>query len=312
MLVSLLVYLAVTVLQISIERFRLFIFMRTKFIKIFAVTAIAGAISSCASTKLATTAVAYQSVRTEQYKEEVPNDAHILVAYGISADGELMVTIKNLTDEVMIIDQTKTFFVNTDGMSVSYYDPTVITTSVTDMSSSTTGASVNLGAIGGALGIGGTLGGLLGGINVGGSETGGTSFTTTTMKADLPQYSLGPKGMGTLSKHFSVTGIGRSSLSYARIQSVVYTRSNADKKFSVCVTYSVDGGKTFDKIVTPLYLNAQVVCPVGKHGKVNDALRNVLTQKPDALNESWWLLYSVNNVSLENDHIMRGALIDFK
>lgn len=286
--------------------------MRTKIFKIFAVTVIAWGISSCASTKLTTTAVAYQSVRTEQYKENVPDDAQILVAYGISVDGELIVTIKNLTDEVMIIDQTKTFFVNTDGMSFSYYDPTVVTTSVTDLSSTTTGASVNLGAIGGAIGIGGTLGRILGGINVGGSETEGSSFTTTTMKADLPQYSLGPKGMGTLSKYFSITGIGRSSLSYARSQSVTYSRSNADKKFSVCITYSVDGGKTFVKIVTPLYLNAQVVCPVGSHGKVNDALRNVLTQKPDALNESWWLLYSVNNVNLGNDHIMHGALIDFK
>ena len=283
-----------------------------KALKLLLGLAVTGTLCSCGSEKLVTSAVAYQSVRTEQYKVDVPQNAQILVAYSISADGDLFVTVKNMTDEIMIIDQTKSFLVNSDGNSISYYDPTVRTTSTTDLSSASKGASVNLGAIGGALGISGPLGGILNGINVGGSESSGVSTTTTTMIADQPQYSIGPKGMATLSKQYKIKGIGRESLKYASSGSQSFSVSVAPLKFSVCISYSVDGGNSFDKIVTSFYQNSQVVCPVGKPGKVNDAVRNVLMQKQDALNESWWLLYSVNNVNLGNDHIMRGALIDFK
>ena len=267
---------------------------------------------SCGSERLVTYAVAYQSVRTEQFKEEVPNDANILVAYGISADGDLIVTIKNLSDEILIIDQTKTFFVNSDGASISYYDPTIRSTSQTSLASETGGASVNLGAVGGALGIGGNLGTLLSGINVGGSETTGSSTTVTTIIADQPRYSIAPKGMGKLSKNFNISGIGRTSLKNVRDANFSYTKNSSSCKFSVCISYSIDGGQTFDKIVTPFYLSSQIAKPVISNGKVNEVLRSVLEQKQDALYEPWWILYSVNNVDLENDYITRGALLDFK
>lgn len=129
-----------------------------------------GLVSSC-GTKLVTTAVAYQSVRTTfTQPSEIPQEAKIAVCYDIDEDGKLNAVVFNRTSEIMIIDQTKSFFVNSDGQSTSYFDPTVRTTSQTDMSSATKGASVNLGAVGNALGIGGPLGSLLGGINVGGSS----------------------------------------------------------------------------------------------------------------------------------------------
>ena len=267
---------------------------------------------SCESTKLVTRAVSYQSVRTEFHKTEVPDDATILVAYTITTEGKLVVTIKNMTSEVMIIDQTKTFFVNADGQSISYYDPTVRTTSTTSFSSGTAGASVNLGAVAGLFGVGGNVGNMLNGINVGGAETDGTSTTQTTLIADQPQYSLGPKGTGTLSKFFQMNGIGRSSAGNLTEGHHTYTLANSPLKYSVCITYSVDGGQSFDKIVTPLYVNAALSYPVVEHGRVNDALRNVLTNKQDALTEPLWLLYAVNNVSLDKDCLHSGSLIDFK
>lgn len=134
-------------------------------------------LASCSS-KLTTNHVAYQSVRTKHAQPTVsspiPDEAKIEVAYTISENGALTAIVYNRTSEIMVIDQTKSFFVNSDGKSTSYYDPTIRTTSITDMSSTSNGASVNLGSIAGALGVGGILGQVANGINVGGSNTAGS------------------------------------------------------------------------------------------------------------------------------------------
>ena len=101
------------------------------------------------------------------------NIAKIAIAYNISKDGELTAIVYNRTSEIMTIDQTKSFFVNSDGKSISYYDPTVRTTSTTNIDSHTKGATINLGSVAGALGIGGPIGQIAGGINLGGSGTSG-------------------------------------------------------------------------------------------------------------------------------------------
>ena len=267
---------------------------------------------SCSSSKLMTASVAYQSVRTTQFKPEIPDDAKIAVGYSITGDGSIIAVVRNLTDDIMIIDQTKSFFVDTDGRSISYYDPTVRTTSNTNLSSSTEGTSVNLGAVAGALGIGGVLGGILGGINVGESNTVGTSTTQTTYFADQPQISLAPKSHGAMSKNFSITGVGTGSLSGSTESYASYTADNSIRKFSICISFSLDGGQTFEKMITPFYVNAIMICPVQKHGKVNDALRKVLTNKPDAINEQWWLLYANTNLHLGYDFIVRGFFTDYQ
>lgn len=267
--------------------------------------------TSCSSTsKLVTSAVAYQSVRSVEYKDAVPDDAKIAVGYSITPTGELIVVVENKTDEIMIIDQTKSFFVNTDGRSVSYYDPTVRTTTNTTINSDTRGASVNLGAIAGAAGIGGGLGKALGGINVGGANTNTTSSTNTTYIADLPQISIAPHSMETMSKNFEITGIGKQTLGGDR--QFFYTKDDARLKFSVCISYSVDGGNNYDKIVTPFYCNSLVSCDVKSHGQVNEALRTILRNKPDALREQWWVLWTIANMSSSNDNIWNGSFIDWK
>ena len=173
------------------------------------------ALASCGSQKLTTSSVGYQSIRTKHAQpttsSPIPEEAKIAVAYTISEEGELTAIVYNRTSEIMTIDQTMSFFVNSDGMSTSYYDPTVRTTSVTDMSSTTKGASVNLGAIAGALGVGGTIGQLASGVNVGGSGTNGSATTNTTYIADQPRVSLAPHSNGAMSKTFSIKGIGSNS-----------------------------------------------------------------------------------------------------
>ena len=271
---------------------------------------------SCGSTQLSTSSVGYQSVRTTHAQPSptspIPEDAKIAVAYTIGGDGALTAVVYNRTSEIMTIDQTKSFFVNSDGKSVSYYDPTVRTTSVTDMSSVTKGGSVNLGAIAGVLGIGGTIGQIANGINLGGSGTNGTAETSTTYVADLPQVSLAPHSNGAMSKTFHIAGIGASALSGSGVNQPSLTKEQSYCRFSVCISYSIDGGQTFDKIVTDFYANSKVVVPVTQKGRVNDALRQVYQSKQDAINEYWWLLNFNYNISAGYNKRVQGILYDYK
>lgn len=286
--------------------------MKNKLIYIFTCMAL----TSCGSVPLATSSVGYQSVRTSHAQptqtSPIPDDAKIAVAYTIGGDGELTAVVYNRTSEIMTIDQTKSFFVNSDGKSVSYYDPTVRTTSVTDMSSVTKGGSVNLGSIAGALGIGGTIGQIANGINLGGSGTSGIAETSTTYVADLPQVSLAPHGNGAMSKTFYITGIGASSLKGSAVNQPSLTKEQSYCRFSVCISYSIDGGQTFEKLVTDFYANSKVVVPVTQRGRVNEALRQVYQSKQDAINEYWWLLNFNYNISVGYDKRVQGVLYDYK
>ena len=279
--------------------------------KIFIATLSVVCLISCGSSKLVTHSVAYQSVRPVNYKPEIPQDAKIICGYSITPDGELIVAVKNNTNEIMIIDQTKSFLVNSDGTSISYYDPTVRVTSNTSSSSETRGGSLNLGAVAGALGIGGALGTLASGINVGGADTDGFSTTNTTYFADQPQISLGPKGNGLMSKEFNVKYLGKSFLANSTERNNSFTPSDSYCKFSVCISYSIDGGNTFEKIVTDFYANSWIVCPVISHGRVNDALRTLMSSKPDCLHESWWLLRFNDNIGVNNE-MFNGAITDYR
>lgn len=290
--------------------------MRMKFLNFIGLMGCIAFMVSCSSTKLTTNSVAYQSITTKHAQptqtSPIPEDAKIAVGYMISSDGNLTAVVYNRTSEIMIIDQTMSFFVNSNGTSTSYYDPTVRTTSTTDLSSTNKGASVNLGSIAGALGIGGVVGQLANGINVGGSGTSGQALTNTTYVADQPRISLSPKSNGAMSKIFNIAGIGKAALK----QSIgIFSRLNENEsycRFSVCISYSLDGGNTFDKIVTEFYADSKVIVHVANHGKVNEALRQIYTSKPDALSEPWWMLYFANNMDLGNDCMVQGVLFDYQ
>lgn len=274
------------------------------------------ALASCGSQKLTTSSVGYQSIRTKHAQpttsSPIPEEAKIAVAYTISEEGELTAIVYNRTSEIMTIDQTMSFFVNSDGMSRSYYDPTVRTTSVTDMSSTTKGASVNLGAIAGALGVGGTIGQLANGVNVGGSGTNGSATTNTTYIADQPRVSLAPHSNGAMSKTFSIKGIGSNSLGYGNEISPNLSDKQSYCHFSVCISYSMDNGATFEKLITEFYANSRIIVPVMKTGQVNEALRKVYTAKPDALHEYLWLLHFDSNISTGFNNRVQGVLYDYK
>ena len=269
---------------------------------------------SCGLSKLTTNSVAYQSFRTVHAQptseSPIPDEAKIAVSISFDIDGNIYVTVHNRTSEIMTIDQTRSFFVNSSGESTSYYDPTVRTTSVTDMSSSTNGASVNLGAVARVLGIGGPIGALASGINVGGSGTSGTSTTQMTYFSDMPRVSLGPHGSGQMSKVFKDRMIGKTLLGGNTARN--YVEIPQDKSYcniKICISYSLDGEKTFDTITTDIYANSWIESPVHSHGRVNDSLREVLLSKPDALNEYCYFLYFDSQIG---STIKGGSMVDYK
>ena len=80
--------------------------------------------------------------------------------------------LKNRSTKTLYIDLGNTFMTR-NGVATAYYIPSSTSTS----SSNSSGASVNLGAVAGALGVGGVLGTLASGIAVGGGNTSGTVNT---------------------------------------------------------------------------------------------------------------------------------------
>ncbi|MCQ2309667.1 MAG: hypothetical protein MJZ78_06775 [Bacteroidales bacterium] len=239
--------------------------------------------------------VAYQSVRTTFRQPDeshpIPDEAEIILTYSLSADGVLTVLVKNNTDEIMMIDQTNSFFVNSDGSSTSYYDPTVYTTTVSDINSSTRGVSVNAGAVANALGAGSGLTSLLSGVNVGGSNTGGQITSNVTQVADLPVVSVAPKGTVVMSKKFNVHRIDKSRADFVYVTNVDMTPTNSTCRFSVCISYSTDGGENYDKLKTDMYVNSEVFAMVQDDSKINDAVSEIYKTKTDAIYEPLWFMY---------------------
>ena len=86
-------------------------------------------------------------------------------------------TIKNKTSRPVYIDLGNTFLISMQ-QPTCYYIPSSTTTTQGAQS----GASVNIGAVVGALGVGGALGTLAGGVNVGGGSSNNTSNTTYSQR----------------------------------------------------------------------------------------------------------------------------------
>ena len=97
----------------------------------------------------------------------------------------IAVTVKNKTGQTLYIDLGNTFFIRNSSPS-PYYVPSATQTTT----STTTGASINMGAVAGALGVGGRAGTLASGVNVGGANTNSTSVITCTQRViPVPAHS---------------------------------------------------------------------------------------------------------------------------
>lgn len=267
--------------------------------------------------------ISYQSFRTtfaQPDKEHpIPEEAEIVLMYDISDKGDINVIVYNKTDEIMTIDQTKSFFVSSNGKSQSYFDPTIRTISQTNSSSTSGGASVNLGSIANLLGVGGSLGSMLYGVNVGGGKSSGTAVTEVTQMADQPTVSLAPKSYAAMSKTFNEPMIGMD-VTNTKLE---MTEKDSECKFSFCISYSVDDGKSYKKLVTDFYSNSRIVVPVSKNEELNNALREIYKMKTDAIYEPFWQLifddslrryYNSSNINREQFKYIytNGIFFDFQ
>lgn len=273
---------------------------------------------------LSVNSVSYQSLRTDfAQSDTIPNDAKIAVEYFFNKDGVMQPVIYNLTSDVLVVDQTKSFVIMPDGSSISYYDPTVYTSTTGTYDSFTTGSSFNLGGVTSALGIGGTIGLLASSTTIGSSHTEGYLRQNSVTKSDQPHIHIGPKGSVAMSKSFSIPGLGYSAISGSDFVDIAPKASKL--KFSVCVTYSVDDEKTYEKLVTNFYVNSHITIPV-YNKKVSEAFYKIYDMKPDALVENMYIFMMPNNIKsvsygvsgdfIHNDEVydtyIHGSLIDYK
>ena len=89
----------------------------------------------------------------------------------------LLLRVRNKTKRTLYVDLGNSFFISM-GQAICYYVPSSTTTT----HGASSGGSVNLGAVTGALGIGGVAGTLANGINVGGGSTNSTTSTTYSQR----------------------------------------------------------------------------------------------------------------------------------
>ncbi len=114
------------------------------------------------------------------------------IQYSPVVNPAFCVTIKNKTNKTIYIDLGNTFF-SRGGEAQPYYIPG----ETHQYKGGTTGASVNMGAVAGALGVGGALGTLANGVNVGSTSQSGTTKVTYEQRViaipPMSTKSLSPK-----------------------------------------------------------------------------------------------------------------------
>ena len=291
--------------------------MRKNKHKLLWLFALASSLFSCKSQYLEVKGVAYQSIKSATPVSTVPDDAVIVIYCNVGIDGAFDVTIKNNTDKVMTVDRSKSFFRDGTNNSIPYYDPTIVVNTQSTTVGGATGASVNLGSLASAAGIGGVVGTALNGVSVGGSNGSATTNTSATYVMDQERIMVAPHSSASMGRSFTITGIGQPLLSQA-VMSInqdvnnMFTPQKTYASCNLCITYSVDDGQTFETIVTDIYADRLMVNKVWNKGKVNEALRNLYSQYPNAILEPWFLLHFESNSSKHNAYFNNSAIINYK
>ena len=130
--------------------------------------------------------------------------------------------------------------------------------------------------------------------------------SNTTYTIDQPKVSVPPHGWISMGRTFQMQGVGRSFLHSAVTESPLdvnnsFSNSNTYAASNIGISYSIDNETTYQFIETHLFANSLLVGKVREKGKVNDALRTIYMNKPDALSQPWFLLYFASKSTKEND-----------
>lgn len=266
----------------------------------FSSVVLAWLLSSCGTSyHLAVNGITYQSIRVKRSETQAKSrqEAKIVVFCDVDLLGNVGVTIENHTDNIMVVDKTKSFFRGSDGNSTCYYDPTINVLAQSTTVGHTSGGSINLGALGHAVGIGGVAGAVLSGITVGGANQNASTTTNTTYSMDQPKISIAPHGKVFMGRVFQESIFGIDQLAnYAQFQSNDIINTNAgdnipfNRSCAITISFSIDEENTFDKIETVIYENSLIASHVKQTGCVNDALRNIYLKKNDLFDEGYYTL----------------------
>lgn len=173
------------------------------------------------------------------------------------------VAVKNNTQKVVYVDLGNTFFVSGGG-AIPYYVPTATSTAT----SSSSGVSVNAGAVTGALGIGGAVGSLANGVNVGGGHNSTTVNIvysqriiaipplSTIQLEDKPTWNIesGHYGNGIYYSLSRNCPFFRCQNEIAIGEGHTYTENDSPIKFKFYITYSfTEDCSTTKTMTTEIY-----------------------------------------------------------
>ena len=176
---------------------------------------------------------------------------------------QLLVTVKNKTDKVVYVDLGNTFFTS-EQVAEPYYVPQVVSTT----SSTSSGVSVDAGAVASAFGVGGVIGELANGVTIGGGSSHGTSTSTFTQRViavpPMSTIELAPKAFVNRKKEFDNGLVFNITDRYDGIelynntgdrftigQEKSYDMNSSILHFSNLLTYAFD-----ENITSPCKLNA--------------------------------------------------------
>lgn len=180
----------------------------------------------------------------------------------------LLLSVRNKTQRTLYLDLGNSFFISM-GQARCYYTPSSTTTT----HGASSGGSVNLGAVAGAMGIGGVAGTLANGINAGGGSTNSTTSTTYSQRIIAvppmssvnlpPQYFYG-KGERIVTKGLKQAEYGRMFVLFPKDSKrgiihfgdrYSYTADNSPLQFSCLIAYSTEETCLSTKSITSnLYL----------------------------------------------------------
>ena len=190
---------------------------------------------------------------------------------GTTTDPALQIELKNKLTKTIYVDLGNSFFRRGD-KAIPYYIPSSTSTST----SSTTGGSINAGAVAGALGIGGSVGKLAGGINVGGSSSSSSvSVTYAQRVVAIPPMSTIYLEPQLLFQEYGCNGLSSTKYrkknvyyfqfkkkgveQYALGETHDFSEQNSPLKFSAYITYSLTEDCTHTKsISSSIYLRRMV------------------------------------------------------
>lgn len=259
-------------------------------------------LTGCETSYIPCKAVDYTSFRPTILKEmPISKEADIAVYTSIEDCNRVSVIVQNLTDNILTIDQTKSFFINSDQSSTAYYDPTVRTKTESSTTGKSQGKSFNLGGIANAFGIGGIAGSLMNATTVNGSTTDFSTSTYTEVMADMPQVSIGPRGKMAMSKDFNILIPNHQN------QILDADINTSPIKFSVIISYSIGNNNFHDFIKSDFYCNTYIEEKV-YHNNTNDALRKIIQKKPNATLEPWYVFKTNGNAEIEQF----GTFLNYK